>query len=181
VIGLILLGQNHLYVKMLFYKGFRYSEVFQKILQLEKSVPCQPSGRPYHPFRTPDKPSIIRPDDVYFCSDPSLYREASVPACIRSDDSAASGRPSVLDQASNSFQKLYMGRLLKPSGRRGFLSRHASPQGKNRNSNSTVRTLVCHHPDTRASDMEIVDLTSTVRTPAYHGPDVSTTDMEIAC
>jgi hypothetical protein len=40
VIHLILFGQNHLYVKMLCYKGFRYSEVFQKILQSEKSVPC---------------------------------------------------------------------------------------------------------------------------------------------
>jgi hypothetical protein len=28
-----------------------------------------------------------------------------------------------------------------------------------------------HGPDSRASYMEIVDLTSTVRTPAYHGPD----------
>jgi hypothetical protein len=53
VFGLILFGQNHLYVKMLFYKGFRYSEVFQKILQSEKSVPYQPSGRPSHPVRMP--------------------------------------------------------------------------------------------------------------------------------
>lgn len=45
MIGLILFGQNHLYVKMPFYKGFLYSKVFQKILQSEKSVPCQPSGR----------------------------------------------------------------------------------------------------------------------------------------
>jgi hypothetical protein len=107
VIGLILFGQNHLYVKMLFYKGFRYSEVFQKIPQSEKSVPCQPSGRSCHPFWTPicplfypfgrraissgrpDRPSIIRPNDVDFRPDPLLYREASVPACIRLDVSAA--------------------------------------------------------------------------------------------
>jgi hypothetical protein len=99
---------------MLFYKGFRYSEVFQKILQSEKSVPCQPSGRSCHPVRTPicplfhpsgqrailsercaipsgrpDRPSIIRPDDVDFHLDPPLYREACVPAWIRMDVSTA--------------------------------------------------------------------------------------------
>jgi hypothetical protein len=47
-----------------------------------------------HTVRTPDRPSIIRPDDVYFGPDPSLYREASVPACIRQDDSPA--RPDAL-------------------------------------------------------------------------------------
>jgi hypothetical protein len=47
-----------------------------------------------HTIRTLDKPSIIRPDDVYFRPKPSLYREASVPACIRPDDSAA--RPDAL-------------------------------------------------------------------------------------
>jgi hypothetical protein len=40
-----------------------------------------------HTVRTPDRPSIIRPD-------PSLYRETSVPACIRPDDSAS--RPDAL-------------------------------------------------------------------------------------
>jgi hypothetical protein len=42
-----------------------------------------------HTIRTPDKPRIIRPDDVDFRPDPTLYREASVPACIRLDVSAA--------------------------------------------------------------------------------------------
>jgi len=37
--------------------------------------------------------SIIRPDDVSYCPDPPLYREASVLACIRPDISAA--RPDV--------------------------------------------------------------------------------------
>jgi hypothetical protein len=113
VIGLILSGQNHLYVKMLFYKGFRYSEVFQKILQSEKSVLCQSSGRSCHPVRMPicplfhpsgrraipsgrpDRPSIIRRDDVVFLLDPPLYREASVPAYIRPDVSVA--RPDDVD------------------------------------------------------------------------------------
>jgi hypothetical protein len=39
--------------------------------------------------RTPDRSSIIHLDDVYFCPDSSLYREASIPACIRPDDSTA--------------------------------------------------------------------------------------------
>jgi len=43
----------------------------------------------YHTVQTPDRPSIIRPDDVDFGPDPPLYREASVPACIRPDVSAA--------------------------------------------------------------------------------------------
>jgi hypothetical protein len=111
VIGLILFGQNHLYVKMLFYKGFRYSEVFQKILQSEKSVPCQPFGRRvipsgrssvhcsirpddvlYRPDTTSghqDRTSIIRLDDVAFRPDSPLYREASIPASIRPNVSAA--------------------------------------------------------------------------------------------
>jgi hypothetical protein len=42
-----------------------------------------------HTVRTPDRPSIIRPDDVDFCLDPPLYRETSVLACIRPDVSAA--------------------------------------------------------------------------------------------
>jgi hypothetical protein len=43
----------------------------------------------YHTVRTPDRPSIISPDDVVFRLDPTLYREASIPACIRLDVSAA--------------------------------------------------------------------------------------------
>jgi len=39
--------------------------------------------------RMPVRPSIIRPDNVHFPFGPLLYREATVPACIRPDDSAA--------------------------------------------------------------------------------------------
>jgi len=85
--------------------------VFQKILnylQVRRfPIPCHPSGRSCHPVRTPiyplvhpfgrraipsgcpDRPSIIRPDDVDFRSDPPLYREASILACICPDVSAA--------------------------------------------------------------------------------------------
>jgi len=43
----------------------------------------------FHTVCTPDRSSIIHLDDVNFCPDSSLYREASVPACIRPDNSAA--------------------------------------------------------------------------------------------
>jgi hypothetical protein len=38
-----------------------------------------------------------------------------------------------------------------------------------------------HHPDARATNMEIADSTSTIRTPAPHGPDARIADMEIVC
>jgi hypothetical protein len=41
-----------------------------------------------HTIWMPNRPSIIRSDDVDFLLDLPLYREASVPACIRSDVSA---------------------------------------------------------------------------------------------
>jgi hypothetical protein len=55
----------------------------------EKLVPCQPSGRSsvHSSSRLDDMP--YRPDNVDFRPDPPLYREASVPACIRPDDLAA--------------------------------------------------------------------------------------------
>jgi hypothetical protein len=86
VIGVILFGQNHLYVKILFKQGFRFSEVFQKILQVRKVGSLPAVRTTCHTVRTPDRPSIIRPDDVGFRSDPSLYKEAYVPAYIRPDD-----------------------------------------------------------------------------------------------
>jgi hypothetical protein len=48
-----------------------------------------PSGRCAILSRNLDKPIIIRPNDVDFCPNPSLYREVSVPACIHPDVSAA--------------------------------------------------------------------------------------------
>jgi hypothetical protein len=42
-----------------------------------------------HTVRSPDRPSINHPDDVDFRPDPPLYSEASVPACIHLDISAA--------------------------------------------------------------------------------------------
>jgi hypothetical protein len=109
------------------------SEHFQKTLHCEKDrrfqIPCQPSGRRVIPSGRPSvhcsirpdnvsycpdarQTSIIRPDDVSFRPDPPLYREASVPACIRPDLSAS--HPDV-HQGSISFRffpSLDMGRLI---------------------------------------------------------------------
>jgi len=83
------------------------SRRFFFVYKSKESVPCQPSGRSYHPVRTlicplfhpserraissgrPNRSSIIRPEHVDFCPDPLLYQEVSVPACIRPDVSAA--------------------------------------------------------------------------------------------
>jgi len=77
--------------------------------------------------------SIIRPD-------PTLYREASVPACIRPDISVT--RPNA-NQYLNSlrfFPSSNKGKIDQQSGQCGIPSGRASPQGKNRSSNITVRT-----------------------------------------
>jgi hypothetical protein len=53
------------------------------------SIHCSSTRTTCHTVRTSDRPSIIRPDDMDFRSDPSLYREASVLAFICPDVSAA--------------------------------------------------------------------------------------------
>jgi len=96
-----------MYVKMLFYKGFCYSEVFQKDSAVRKVGSLPAVRTTYHPARTliyplfhpsrrcaipsgcPDRPSIICQDDVDFRPNPSLHQEASVPVCICPDVSAA--------------------------------------------------------------------------------------------
>jgi hypothetical protein len=116
-----------------------------------------------------------------FRPDPTLYREASVPACIRLDIAAV--RPDAY-QYSNSlrfFPRSNKGKIDQPSGRCGIPFGRASPYGKNRSSNITVRTSVSLGPDARSSVKEIADLTSTVRTSSSLGPDTRIADMEIAC
>jgi hypothetical protein len=61
----------------------------------------------YHTVRTPNRPSIISLDDMYFCLDPSLYWEASVLACIRPDDSAAR-----LDALQYSIKLLILSKII---------------------------------------------------------------------
>jgi hypothetical protein len=95
IIGLILFGQNHLYVKNAVLQGIpifiRVSEDYAcKTENLRFPVSRSddhaiPSGRPSVRMtcltvRTPDRPSIIRPNNVHFPSGPLLYREATVPA-----------------------------------------------------------------------------------------------------
>jgi len=82
---------------MLFNKDSAIQKSFQKILhglQVRKFGSLPAVRTTCHTVRTLICQSIIRPNDVYFRPDPSLYREASVPACIRPDDSAA--RPDAL-------------------------------------------------------------------------------------
>jgi hypothetical protein len=61
----------------------------QKCFRVRRiSIPCQPSGRPFvtvpsvrttcHIVQTPNRPSIIRPDDVSLRPDPPLCREGSI-------------------------------------------------------------------------------------------------------
>jgi hypothetical protein len=83
--------------------------------------------------------------------------------------------------ASDSFQVQFKGRLLQPSGRRGFPSGRTHTLGKNGNSNITVRTTASLGPDARSSVKEIADSTSTIRTTAYNGSGARIADMEIAC
>jgi hypothetical protein len=59
-------------------------------------VPCQPFGRSSHPVRTTchpvrtlDRPASSVRTKYSFRPDPILYREVSVPACIRPDVSAS--------------------------------------------------------------------------------------------
>jgi hypothetical protein len=179
---------------MLFYKGFRYSKEFQKILPASQKIsgslsavwtiePSRPDTHlstvpsvrtTCHTVRSPDRPSIIRQDDVHFrpdlhCFEKLLFQLASVRTSQHPVRTPFSDR-----STSDSFQVQFKGRLLQPSGR-------AHTLGKNRNSNVTVRTTVSLGPDARSTVKEIVDLTSTIRTTAYHGPNARIADMEIAC
>jgi hypothetical protein len=199
VIGLILFGQNHLYVKMLFLQGIPLFRSVSEDSPVKKVgslsavrtiVPSHPDAHlstvPFirttcHTVWTPDRPSIIRLDDVYFHLDPSLYQEASVPACIHPDDSAA--RPVALQYSIKLpiHSKIIYGKIAATvwttwiSVRTRFSLRQESQFKFN-------RPDVCQQgSDARSTDMEITDSTSTVRKPAFHGPDTRTVNMEIGC
>jgi hypothetical protein len=75
---------------------FRVMSVVSACKSEEFQVTCQPSGRSSHPVRTtchpvrtPDRPASFVQTKCSFRPDPILYREVSVPACIRPDVSAA--------------------------------------------------------------------------------------------
>jgi hypothetical protein len=185
-------GQNHLCVKIC-KQGFHYSEsASQKnssslsaVRTIEPSRPDAhlstiPSGRRVYRSDLQDRSTSSIRTKCSSCSEPILYREISVPACIRPDVSAACPDAS---QYSISFW---------------FLSKL-----QEREDQSTVRTMwypvrTCVSlrqesqfrydipdvwrlwSDARASKKEIADLTSIVRTTAYHCLDARNADMEIA-
>jgi len=116
-----------------------------------------------HTIQTPDRPSIIRPDDVDFRLDPSLYREGSVLACIRPNDSAA--RPNASQSTKlQILSKIKYGNIAATVRTTWYPVRTRFSLRQVRKSNSTVRTLVCHYPDARSTNMEIACRRSTVRT-----------------
>jgi hypothetical protein len=103
-------GQNHLFVKMLLsgiplfrvmsedsarFSSQKFSESLSAVRTIVPSRPDAhlstiPSVRmTCLTVRMPIRPSIIRPNGVHFPSGPLLYREATIPACIRPDVSAA--------------------------------------------------------------------------------------------
>jgi len=135
-------------------------------------VPYRPDARQtkHHPFgrRT-------------FPSGPSTVSRRFCPTYICPDVSAARPEASLYSNSFRFFPSSNKGKINQPSGRCGIPSERASPQGKNRNSNTPVRTSDNLGPDGRSSNKEIADLTSTVRTTAYHVPDARTSVMEIAC
>jgi hypothetical protein len=93
------------------------------------SVPCQPSGRCVisfgrpsvtilsiwtmcHTVRTPDKPSIIRSDDVHFHLDHPLCREGSVQLTSVRTSQQPVRKPLCTRTVSDSFQVPIKGRSI---------------------------------------------------------------------
>jgi hypothetical protein len=122
VIGLILFGQNHLYVKMLFSRDSAIQKSFRRFCKLEKSILCQSSERLVILSGRSYVHCSIRPDDVPYRLDarqtkhhsserrgfPSGPSTVSRSFCSSLHPSrrlsSPSGRLSVFDQASGSFQ-----------------------------------------------------------------------------
>jgi len=143
-------GQNYLYVKVLLTGILLFRSTFRRfctVCKTENSVPSQPSGRRVFLFGLPAVQSSSRPDDMSYRPNAHQTKASSfwttwihvriflyveklqtTLACIRSDVSAA--RPDN-SQCSTKLQiffpKVNMGRLLQPSGRRGFPSGRATP------------------------------------------------------
>jgi hypothetical protein len=122
-------------------------------------VPCQPPGRcvipsgrqsvtvpsvrkTCHTVRMPDRPSIIRSDDVHFRPDPPLCREGSIQLASVQTFQQHVRTPLGTQPVSDSFQVSNKGKINRPSRRFGIPSGRASPQGKNHNSNTLVRTAM---------------------------------------
>jgi hypothetical protein len=101
---------------------------------------------------------------VDFGPDAPLYREASVPTCIRPDVSAARPDASHYLTKLQILSKIQYGKIAATVRTTWISVRTRFFLKEVRNSNSTVRTPVCHGPDTSSIDMEIACRRSTVRT-----------------
>jgi len=119
------------------------SEDFALLSRQKFSVPCQPSGRSYHPVRTPIYPlfhpsgrrvlpsgcqthqaSSVRTTYIFrsdlYCIEKLLFQPVSVRTSQQPVRTPLSDRSD-----SDSFQVQFKGRLLQPSGRRRFPSGRA--------------------------------------------------------
>jgi hypothetical protein len=128
VIGYILIGQNHLYLKMLFNRDYTIQKCSRDsalFASQEKSVPCQPSGRrAILSGRPTDKASFVR--TTWIIVQTFLYIEKLL-------FQLASVRTTLNDRlASDFFPSSNKGRLLQPSGRRGFPSGRQSAMVRTR-------------------------------------------------
>jgi hypothetical protein len=204
---------------MLFKQEFHYSEVFQMFLHCFQDwrfqSPCQPSGRCVIPFgrpsvhcsihprttclivRMPDRPSIIRSDDVHFPFGPLLYWETTILALHPSGRlNSPSGRLLVIDQlqilSKFNLREDFFNRSDDVDSRPDALihkARIAIQISLFGRQSALVRTRVqqlrklpirlqpsgqltaYHGPDARIAEMEIVCLSSAVRTLIPYGSD----------
>jgi len=135
-------GQNHLYVKDVVNRDSTWQSIF-KTLHCEKledfrfpgnrldevssRTDIHLSGRRVHPDEMPERPVSSVWTMYLFRPDPTLYREASVPSCIRPDISAA--RPDAYQYLNSLrfFPSSNKGKIDQPSGRCGIPSGRESP------------------------------------------------------
>jgi hypothetical protein len=179
-------------------RDFTIHSTLRRLSSAKISVPFQPSGQSSHPVRMPICHCSIHLDDLpyrpdarqtkhhpfgrrAFPSGPSTVLRRFCPTCMRPDVSAARPDASLYSTSSGFFPSYNKGKINQPFGRCGIPSGRAYPQGKNRNSNTPVRTSDSLGPDARSSKKEIADSTSTVWKTTYHGLDARTSVMEIAC
>jgi len=101
---------------------------------------------------------------VDFRPDAPLYREASVPAYICPDISAARPDTSQYSTKLQILSKIKYGKIAAIIQKTWIPVQTRFSLRQVRNSNSTVQTSVCHGSDARSTDMEIACRRSTVRT-----------------
>jgi hypothetical protein len=80
-----------------------------------------------HPDRTPDRPASSVRMTYLFRPDPTLYREASIPACIRPNISAVYPDAYQYSNSLRFFPSSNKGKIDQPSGRCSIPSGRASP------------------------------------------------------